>query len=108
LKPAANFEEPIPGFSDKPQSHETSPGKTPFPVVRIVKDLVAEEPNLPGSIQRLCRLGYMVCMIHDISFLENSLLNLEPLTGIASRHCFLLATGRLKIHFIMRPSPVFF
>src|SRR5208337_4966745 len=81
--------------------------KIPFPAGGIVGDLVAEEPNLPGSIQGLCRLNHIVCTIHDIPPLKTYPLNLGPLPGIVSRPCFLLASGRLEIHFMIRSSPAF-
>jgi hypothetical protein len=77
LEPAANSKDPIPGFSDKLQSLYMRIDKTPFPVSGIVKDLVAEEPNLSGSIQRLCRLGHIIAIVHDISLLKIIFLTLN-------------------------------
>ena len=68
---------------------------------------MAEKPNLPGGIQRLSRLDHLVHMVHRISLWGKTLLELTPLGCIVSPDCFLSTSGRLIIHFVIRPLPAF-
>jgi hypothetical protein len=132
LQPSAHSFHPFLEVGPRPWLIEIISPKGPLLNGRIISEIFTVRPELNGSMKGHSRLNntrenshiasseglqalvdmissnyldHIVCIIHDISLLKNNLLSLDPLPGIVSRHCFLLASGRLKVYFMMILSP---